>query len=193
MESDLVSVQGLEPLGSCFSLNLMVQTPCLGMWDQFLRPDSMPLLCGEHLGSETGLPQRQRVSLKASHPSTKKWGRCICFIILTKLVCQSASEEPGKGKCWKHLCRAEVVSGRGSGEQASLNGLANCVTGGVFRCQLSCDSQQLSPSNRACGVPSSAGMGSWDRGCLERTRQPEVEGMAPEACSSKLFKTEGVH
>lgn len=73
-------------------------------------------------------------------------------------------------------------------KQASLNGLANCVAGGVFRCQLSCDSRQPSPSNHACGVPSSAGMGGWDRGCWERTRQAEVEGIA---YSSRLSKEEG--
>lgn len=74
--------------------------------------------------------------------------------MLTKQrVCQSASEGPGKEKRWQRLRRAEA---EWTGKQASLNGLANCVTGGVFYCQLSCDSQQPSPSNRACGVPSSA-------------------------------------
>lgn len=88
-------------------------------------------------------------------------------------MCQSASEDPGKGRCWQCLRRAEA---EWTGKQASLNGLANCVAGGVFRCQLSCDSQQLSPSNHACGVPSSAGMGGWDRGCRERTRQRKWRG-----------------
>lgn len=60
---------------------------------------------------------------------------------------------------------AQGRGGKWTGKQASLNGLANCVAGGVFRCcQLSCDSQQPFPSNHACGVPSSTGMGGWDRG-----------------------------
>lgn len=71
---------------------------------------------------------------------------------------------------------AQGRGGEWTGKQASRNGLANCVAGGVLRCQLSCDSQQLSPSNRACGVPSSAGMGGWDRGCQERTRQRKWRG-----------------
>lgn len=51
-------------------------------------------------------------------------------------------------------------------------GLANSVAGGVFRCQLSCDSRQRSPSNRGCGVPSSLG---WEAGREAAGEESEAE------------------
>lgn len=86
------------------------------------------------------------------------------------------------------MCRAEA---EWTGKQASLNGLANCVAGGVFRCQLSCDSQQPSPSNHTCGVPSSAGMGGWDRGCQERTRQRKWRGWPQRPAAPGYLRRKG--
>lgn len=52
-----------------------------------------------------------------------------------------------------------------------LSGPGTRCCWGVFRCQLSCDSRQPSPSNRGCGVPSSLGWEAGKRLPGRRSRQ----------------------